>query len=171
MSFQRNLYRNMFMLALVWNDVNCFLMYCKYCLSNVNIGIVIYFTEVNLKSISYCTNLVVHVCMHHLQTLVCKFLTFLCLLAFLKFLCLISMNIYIRPLKTIRSCCSFFNFYLILEPSLLTPTPLQELKREKSYFKMLVKRDKELEVLKRKHEKVGVLLWTKPLIRHVVITF
>ena len=34
------------------------------------------------------------------------------------------------------------------------PTPLSELKKEKSYFKMLVKRDKDLEMLKKKHEKV-----------------
>ena len=54
-------------------------------------------------------------------------------------------------------CMFFFSFFFFLEPSLLTPTPLQELKKEKSYFKMLVKRDKDLEMLKRKHEKVRIL--------------
>lgn len=39
------------------------------------------------------------------------------------------------------------------EPSLLTPTPLPELKKDKMFFKMLVKRDKDLEMLKKKHEK------------------
>ncbi|XP_060592659.1 1-phosphatidylinositol 4,5-bisphosphate phosphodiesterase beta-1-like isoform X3 [Ruditapes philippinarum] len=39
------------------------------------------------------------------------------------------------------------------EPSLLIPTPLPELKKEKTYFKMLVKRDKDLEMLKKKNEK------------------
>jgi len=40
------------------------------------------------------------------------------------------------------------------DTGLLTPTPLAELKKEKSYFKMLVKRDKDLEVLRKKQEKV-----------------
>ncbi|XP_053374625.1 1-phosphatidylinositol 4,5-bisphosphate phosphodiesterase beta-1-like isoform X2 [Mercenaria mercenaria] len=39
------------------------------------------------------------------------------------------------------------------EPSLLMPTPLPDLKKEKSYFKMLVKRDKDLEVLRKKNDK------------------
>ena len=50
------------------------------------------------------------------------------------------------------------NCYSVLEPSLLMPTPLSELKKEKSYFKMLVKRDKDLEMLKKKHEKVRATL-------------
>ncbi|XP_052768513.1 1-phosphatidylinositol 4,5-bisphosphate phosphodiesterase beta-1-like isoform X1 [Mya arenaria] len=39
------------------------------------------------------------------------------------------------------------------EPDLLIPTPLSKLKEEKAVFKMISKRDKDLELLKKKHEK------------------
>ncbi|XP_052272582.1 1-phosphatidylinositol 4,5-bisphosphate phosphodiesterase beta-1-like isoform X3 [Dreissena polymorpha] len=39
------------------------------------------------------------------------------------------------------------------EPNLLTPTPLRELQKEKAHLKMLHKREKDLEILKKKHEK------------------
>ena len=41
---------------------------------------------------------------------------------------------------------------IFVEPSLLTPISLQELKKDKMFNKMLAKRDKELEMLKRKQE-------------------
>uniref|UniRef100_A0A8W8HVC5 Uncharacterized protein n=1 Tax=Magallana gigas TaxID=29159 RepID=A0A8W8HVC5_MAGGI len=39
-------------------------------------------------------------------------------------------------------------------PSLLVPTPLKDLKNQKGFFKVICKRDKELESLSKKHEKV-----------------
>lgn len=52
----------------------------------------------------------------------------------------------------------FYFFVLcITDTGLLTPTPLAVLKKEKAYFKMLVKRDKDLEILRKKHEKVLTL--------------
>ena len=47
-----------------------------------------------------------------------------------------------------------YMYMYFVEPNLLTPTPLSELKKDKLFFKNLVKRDKDLEVLKKKHEKV-----------------
>uniref|UniRef100_K1PTG0 1-phosphatidylinositol-4,5-bisphosphate phosphodiesterase beta-4 n=1 Tax=Magallana gigas TaxID=29159 RepID=K1PTG0_MAGGI len=38
-------------------------------------------------------------------------------------------------------------------PSLLVPTPLKDLKNQKGFFKVICKRDKELESLSKKHEK------------------
>ncbi|XP_069116132.1 1-phosphatidylinositol 4,5-bisphosphate phosphodiesterase beta-1-like isoform X3 [Argopecten irradians] len=40
------------------------------------------------------------------------------------------------------------------DPAILQPTPLEELKQQKPFLKALSKRDKELESLKKKHEKV-----------------
>jgi hypothetical protein len=48
--------------------------------------------------------------------------------------------------------CTLFWF---LDPSLIQPTLLEKLKTLKPYLKISAKRDKELEVLNRKHEKVG----------------
>ena len=42
-----------------------------------------------------------------------------------------------------------------LEPTLLQPTPLNELKKEKGFLKMLMKRDKDLDLLRKKNEKVS----------------
>ncbi|KAK3092878.1 hypothetical protein FSP39_008286 [Pinctada imbricata] len=54
------------------------------------------------------------------------------------------------PLKSITSeaVSSQLN-----EPEILQPTPLKELKEQKPYFKVLAKREKELETLSKKHEK------------------
>ncbi|XP_052701868.1 1-phosphatidylinositol 4,5-bisphosphate phosphodiesterase beta-1-like isoform X12 [Crassostrea angulata] len=42
---------------------------------------------------------------------------------------------------------------LLDDPSLLVPTPLKDLKNQKGFFKVICKRDKELESLSKKHEK------------------
>lgn len=41
---------------------------------------------------------------------------------------------------------------------MLVPTPLKDLKNQKAFFKVICKRDKELESLSKKHEKVGSVL-------------
>lgn len=41
---------------------------------------------------------------------------------------------------------------------MLVPTPLKDLKNQKAFFKVICKRDKELESLSKKHEKVGPVL-------------
>jgi hypothetical protein len=41
------------------------------------------------------------------------------------------------------------------DSAILTPTPLEELKSSKAFHKAMAKRDKELEGMRRKHEKVG----------------
>lgn len=46
---------------------------------------------------------------------------------------------------------------VIKDPSLLVPTPLKDLKNQKGFFKVICKRDKELESLSKKHEKVGLV--------------
>lgn len=51
--------------------------------------------------------------------------------------------------------CLFFSQFI--DPKILEPTPLMELKKLKPYFKTLSKREKELETLKKKHEKVTML--------------
>lgn len=45
--------------------------------------------------------------------------------------------------------------FWFLDPSLIQPTSLEKLKTLKPYLKISAKRDKELEILNRKHEKVG----------------
>ena len=44
-----------------------------------------------------------------------------------------------------------------LDSSILIPTPLGELRTAKTYLKATAKRDKELESLRKKHEKVWEL--------------
>ncbi|XP_061173851.1 1-phosphatidylinositol 4,5-bisphosphate phosphodiesterase beta-1-like isoform X2 [Saccostrea echinata] len=50
-----------------------------------------------------------------------------------------------QPVSTIQS--------LLNDPALLVPTPLKDLKNQKAFFKVICKRDKELESLSKKHEK------------------
>jgi hypothetical protein len=60
----------------------------------------------------------------------------------------------IQQLESVDISC---DFNLIEDPALLVPTPLKDLKYQKAYFKVISKRDKELESLSKKHEKVGVM--------------
>ena len=49
----------------------------------------------------------------------------------------------------------------------MIPTPLPDLKKEKTYFKMLVKRDKDIEVLRKKNDKV-IKTESKPYVSRLI---
>ncbi|KAJ8308701.1 hypothetical protein KUTeg_013575 [Tegillarca granosa] len=64
----------------------------------------------------------------------------------------------IRPMPSQTSENGFNQLSVVVttklnDPKILEPTPLAELKKLKPYFKTLSKREKELETLKKKHEK------------------
>lgn len=50
---------------------------------------------------------------------------------------------------------------MLSDASIVEATPLAELKTMKSFLKIVSKCDKDLEILKRKHEKVNLIkIWT-----------
>ncbi|XP_048737703.2 1-phosphatidylinositol 4,5-bisphosphate phosphodiesterase beta-1-like isoform X4 [Ostrea edulis] len=53
-----------------------------------------------------------------------------------------------QPMQSVSTIQSLLN-----DPALLVPTPLKDLKYQKAFFKVISKRDKELESLSKKHEK------------------
>lgn len=71
--------------------------------------------------------------------------------------------------KKVMACILIYKcgINVIKDPSLLVPTPLKDLKNQKGFFKVICKRDKELESLSKKHEKVGLVFIQCLCILHV----